>query len=612
MKTYPKFKTKYHLHIVIAVFGFCYCNILFSAPNTTGSTSYHKDRGTPRLQIMSSDDLNKQPSVGFPDDYEEGQETERRLSIAQNFLRKNAKTYKIPPDISNLEYTSSDESLDSINFHFRQKSGNYPIEKAEIIVSVNSDYKVDQVYNNTIPLPGGREKNTVSPKITKDKAYNIAWTVLGAGKKPEIGLLGEPKAELIYVLLNKKRPVLSYVVRMYISREAKDKTFHPGLWEVTVNANNGSIVRGPVERTVRENKKPENLSYNSGHPGDFHKSLQLMQLRNNNQVSKVAAGAMKTNGTLTLFDPDPATSLNNASLVNNSPTTAFEKAYVELPVSGITFRSGLAYLEGDWVKIVDFEPPSTPPSSSKDKSWRAKRGDNSFNDAMVFYYIDLSQRYIQSLGFKNIQAIPIEADSDGFFGQDQSHFIPFENKLAFGHGCVPDPEDPSVIMHEYGHAITYGINQEWDGGDSGAIGEGFGDYWAATFKYVSRNGEKYHPYNVFNWDATSGCWSGRTVNKKSVKYNPKIQYAAHKDIGGGMQSDELWSTPLFEAFLELRRSGASREEIDKIVLGSMYGIGYGFTMQDLANKTVDSAKKLYPKGKHADVFLEKFKKFGIL
>lgn len=46
--------------------------------------------------------------------------------------------------------------------------------------------------------------------------------------------------------------------------------------------------------------------------------------------------------------------------------------------------------------------------------------------------------------------------------------------------------DPSVIYHEYGHAVMYRLNSLWSGlsytpeerGDSGAIGEGFADYFA--------------------------------------------------------------------------------------------------------------------------------------
>jgi len=34
--------------------------------------------------------------------------------------------------------------------------------------------------------------------------------------------------------------------------------------------------------------------------------------------------------------------------------------------------------------------------------WTAKRGNNAFDDTNVYFHLDQSQRYIQSLGFKNV------------------------------------------------------------------------------------------------------------------------------------------------------------------------------------------------------------------
>ena len=97
-----------------------------------------------------------------------------------------------------------------------------------------------------------------------------------------------------------------------------------------------------------------------------------------------------------------------------------------------------------------------------------------------------------------------------------------------------------------------------------------------------------------------------------VLYDPRRTYGAHQPIGGGVQSDELWSTPLVQSLTELRRQGVPREEVDKVVLELMFGLGAGFRMPDLATKTVTAAKALFPSGPHAGVFESSFRKLGIL
>ena len=53
--------------------------------------------------------------------------------------------------------------------------------------------------------------------------------------------------------------------------------------------------------------------------------------------------------------------------------------------------------------------------------------------------------------------------------------------LRFGKGGVDDAEDAEVILHEYGHAIQDSQSRRLRRSEeAGAIGEGFGDYWAAT------------------------------------------------------------------------------------------------------------------------------------
>jgi hypothetical protein len=176
---------------------------------------------------------------------------------------------------------------------------------------------------------------------------------------------------------------------------------------------------------------------------------------------------------------------------------------------------------------------------------------------------------------------------------------------------VDDNEDTDVILHELGHAITHHINPDWGGGDSGAIGEGFGDYWAVSSRMRMKDGMAVDGRKVFIWDGVGECWAGRRADRLTAKYDPNQTYSAHQNMGA-FESDELWSTPLVSAALELTNAGETHESVDQVILQGMAGIGSGFTMRALALSTVQQARVLFPGKPHADVFEKHFKHHGII
>jgi hypothetical protein len=173
-----------------------------------------------------------------------------------------------------------------------------------------------------------------------------------------------------------------------------------------------------------------------------------------------------------------------------------------------------------------------------------------------------------------------------------------------------------VILHEYGHAIQANINSGWSGGDTGAMGEGFGDYWAGAYSYSRPNGNVYHPEWVFSWDGHSACWDGRLLNRTNAQYNASKTYGAHSSVtenGVTFQSDELWSAPLFEAMKALLAAGKPRANIDKIILEAHFGLGSNIKMPVMATAIVNAAKTLYPADlSYANTFQAKFEAQKIL
>ena len=253
--------------------------------------------------------------------------------------------------------------------------------------------------------------------------------------------------------------------------------------------------------------------------------------------------------------------------------------------------------------------------------WTAKRGNNAFDDSNVYFHLDQNQRYIQSMGFTGTKGIierSFDVDTDGLNGDDNSHYSysGATDYLAFGHGCVNDSEDADVILHEYGHGIQHNINSSWSGGDTGAMGEGFGDYWAASYSYSTPNGQVYHPEWAFSWDGHGSCWAGRMLNRTDAKYNSSKTYGAHQSVtenGVTFQSDELWSAPLYQSMVSLIAAGKPRANIDKIILEAHFGLGSNIKMPAMATAIVNAAKALFPSDlSYANTFQAKFEAQNIL
>jgi len=521
---------------------------------------------------------------------------------AANYLVQHADIFGLTQGIADLEIVSIQESLLGKHFHFAQSIHGIPVYRAEIVVSVSSKTgSVYQVYNNTYPVT--RLNKTVPEiPITWEDSYDIAWQDL----KVHGELLERPASKLVYIPQNGDFRLA------YLVTTAVEAPF--GYWQHTVDSITGEIT-DVQETTVSEKSVDFDFHEYTGEVFNRINTLKRFEERmQREQDNTLAMGKTLVNGTGKVFDPDPVTTLQNDNLEDTSSASSFTSAYFTRTLLGIN-QSGSTYsLTGPWVTISNFESPNTAPSTTTTGNWTAVRGNNSFNDAMTYFQVDQSQRYIQSLGFTGstgIQYNSISIDTDGVNGDDNSHFIPSTNRLAFGHGCVDDNEDTYVILHEYGHAIQHSINSNWSGGDTGAMGEGFGDYWAGSYRNSTPNGGTFHPAWSFPFDGHNNCWGGRTMDKTSFQYDPSNTYTAHATVGG-ILGDELWSTPLFQALVTLKGQGVPRSEVDRIILQAHFGLGSGLSMRDMATAIVNTAQQLYPSGNHKSVFEAKFVAQNIL
>src|SRR6185503_5071648 len=123
------------------------------------------------------------------------------------------------------------------------------------------------------------------------------------------------------------------------------------------------------------------------------------------------------------------------------------------------------------------------------------RDDDGFEEVMIYYHLDSMQRYLQSLGFKDIYNRQISAFANSEppgvpYTDSQAYYLPdTENlgtgELAFGSGGVDAAEDAEVIGHEYGHAMqdsqVPGFGSDFENLETFALGEGWADFHSAAY-----------------------------------------------------------------------------------------------------------------------------------
>jgi Zn-dependent metalloprotease len=225
---------------------------------------------------------------------------------------------------------------------------------------------------------------------------------------------------------------------------------------------------------------------------------------------------------------------------------------------------------------------------------------------MAYYWVTEAQKYMQSLGF-GTQYGPINMESQDIrinqYGIDNSYSWDKHDVLRFGKGGVDDAEDAEVILHEYGHAIQ--DSQAGPGGfgfsaESGAIGEGFGDYFAVTVSNVIAPTPD--PACVADWDSVSYT-SGTPHCLRRVDTN--LHYP--EDLNGRVHHDGLiWSRALWDI-----RNALGNIVADTIILDAQFGFDPATTMPAAAQVTVDTAQQLYGSTEAAAV-MAAFQARGIL
>lgn len=307
-----------------------------------------------------------------------------------------------------------------------------------------------------------------------------------------------------------------------------------------------------------------------------HTWEMFIDAQNGNFLSEIEDTNCYVDGVGQVFNVNAIVATRNNGLRDNdnSDSAVPSSAYRMVTLQGLT---GNGFLDGQYASSKNTRKRSFNASNS----FVFTRSRNGFSEVMAYYFIDYTQRYIQSLGFNNVNNRSVAYTVDSLKG-DNSFYSRASKSISFGKGGVDDAEDAEVVFHEYGHSIQDNqVANFGSGKEGGAMGEGFGDYLAGTIGAQFSGG--FQDTCVADWDATSYSSANPPCLRRldSKKHYPE-------DFVREVHADgEMWSASLWQI-----RASIGTEKTDRVVIQSHFLLTSTATFSQGANALVTSAINL--------------------
>jgi Zn-dependent metalloprotease len=465
----------------------------------------------------------------------------RPRRIAKDFLETNCELLAI--ESIPLPPDRVIESLGAYHVIHQQRFRRLRIHRAYVTVHLDRKGRVYLVKNRAVPRK--QLKPSADFKISKVTAGRTArHSVTKKGSRAEI-----MKVERMWFPLKSKlRPV--YRVRVC---ELKPR----GDWLIVVDGNTGLILR-----------KYDNLA--------------------------------SAYGVADVFDPNPVVTLRGTKqlLRNKKVLTPPAEAYTRVRLRDLD-KSG--YLDGPRVTTN----ATKRRVQRKDGQFIFTSDDPAFEEVMAYFHIDRAIGYLESMGYRGPRSIfnePISVDANGT-EEDNAWYSPHERRLTFGLGDVDEAEDAEIILHELGHAIQDAICPGFgQSAEAAAMGEGFGDYFAASFFAEKKAGR---------FQTAFASWDGIEDVDEDPPYVRKLNEPAtfesfdHSDAGEEHDNGQIWSATLWKI-----RTALGGAMADRIILESHFQLD-GFTTFARGARAILDADRNLNKGRHLARLRKIFHRQGI-
>lgn len=365
--------------------------------------------------------------------------------------------------------------------------------------------------------------------VTDAVSSEVVWTPAQA-RAEALALLGDPVLLPQGVQVERGATPSGTVYRVTVSASEP-----LGVWQVDLHATTGALV-APIEDVA---------AYVTGVGQVYHVSASV---------------ALETNDLVDRAD--------RASAI---PTEAYVAA--DLPE-----LDGSGYLVGPYVEVKSLTPRSWTPFNAGNQ-FMYDRQANEFEGVMAYWALDYAQRYIQSLGFDDVNnrqlrlAVNTSPADNSFYSA---------GSITLGSGGVDDGEDAEVIWHEMGHAIHADQVPGWGTSqDARSMGEGFGDFIGASVSAVVAPG--WQEACVAEWDAVSYSNTRPPCLRRTDgdKVYPD-------DLVGEVHADgEIWSGALWDI-----RAWLGNDETLSVLLASHFLLGPSATMPEAAAAFLDAGQQM--------------------
>ena len=458
------------------------------------------------------------------------------------------------------------------NITFQQVFAGIPVYRRYVHVNLGLHGLPTMVQSGYAPHLERVPLISTDPALSENQAQELAGHAISSGKfeiyRSELRIFPEPQPRLIW--------------RIHVS-----PAHAPGAWEVIIDAQTGELIQilDQLKRRYSSDQKDATLSLKT----------------------------RMANGQGLIWDPDPITYAGvqyggNFQDLEDADNDSLNNQRFQVTLQDITQGTDDLYrLIGPYVEIDGtIDEPWNPPALAHPDSFLFTRSNDDFEAVMVYYHIDASQRYVQSLNIgRDIQATGVRANPHGLGDEDNSWYYPPHNAISFGDGGVDDAEDVEVILHEYAHALladSSPVPIYADDSEGGAYEEGFADYWAVSYtRSLMESGRvpRGDWRQIFDWDAGQGTiWRGRMLDD-NLKYPDDATCISDPDaISCNIYRDGvIWANAMMSIWEEL-----GREATDRLLLFShaYFSLSPPFTMQIGAEALLQADRDLY-QGQHGEV-----------
>jgi Zn-dependent metalloprotease len=438
---------------------------------------------------------------------------------ARGFLADNAQLLQLTGSLADLDEVANFESPLGTHVTFVQRYQGVRVLGAEIKVHFNRAGRIVALNNTSVP----HLHLDTRPAISAQDALDAALAAVPAAARDDADAPEAPE-----LVIHADTGTAALVYRVVVP------TGGPTL-EFFVDANTGAVV---------------------GEPADLNRYL--------------------VNGTGQVFKDNAVVATQNNNLVDGGDAASAvpSNAYSIVTLQGL---NGNNLLDGQFAS----GSASKKRAAGTNNSFIFLRDNNAFSETMAYFHLDFAQRYIQSLGFTNVNNRQQVFSVDRLTA-DNSNYSPSTKKITYGTGGVDDAEDGEVIVHEYGHSVQdnqvpgFGATEE-----GGAMGEGFGDYLAGTVN-SSLTGD-FQLTCLAEWDATFYAAGVPHCLRRldSTKHYPQDQDGEVHDDG------EMWSASLFQI-----RTAFGAAKADKLIIQAHFLLSTKANFSDGSNALVTAAINL--------------------